>query len=87
MVIRLTVMRNNCDYFIIMYGKKRYKQLKIMLAIAHGIFSPFPLLFFRGQGKIKVGTGMDNFKNITCRKSTRLNDALYCNLTMRIINT
>ena len=28
---------------------------------------------------------MDNFKNITCRKSTRLNDALYCNLTMRIV--
>ena len=43
--------------------------------------------FFRGQGKIKVGTGMDNFKNITYRKSTRPNDALYCNLTMRIINT
>ena len=42
MVIRLTVMRNNCDYFIIMYGKKRCKQLKIMLAIAHGVFSPCP---------------------------------------------
>ena len=78
MVIRLTVMRNNCDYFIIMYGKKRCKQLKIMLAIAHGIFFSLPTQeFFRGQGKIKVGTGMDNFKNITCRKSTRPNDALY----------
>ena len=43
-----------------------------------GIFFSLPTQeFFRGQGKIKVGTGMDNFKNITCRKSTRLNDALY----------
>ena len=43
-----------------------------------GIFFSLPTQeFFRGQGKIKVGTGMDNFKNITCRKSTRVNDALY----------
>ena len=41
--------------------------------------------FFRGQGKIKVGTGMDNFKNITCRKSTRPNDALHWGLIKRFV--
>ena len=46
--------------------------------LCRGIFFSLPTQeFFRGQGKIKVGTGMDNFKNITCRKSTRVNDALY----------
>ncbi len=48
------------------------------ILLCPGIFFSLPTQeFFRGQGKIKVGTGMDNFKNITCRKSTRVNDALY----------
>ena len=29
----------------------------IISLLCLGIFSPCPLLFFRGQGKIKVGTG------------------------------
>ena len=34
----------------------------IISLLCLGIFSPYPLLFFRGQGKIKVGTGAEIMK-------------------------
>ena len=34
----------------------------IISLLCLGIFSPCPLLFFRGQGKIKVGTGAEIMK-------------------------
>ena len=59
----------------------------IIFLLCLGIFFSLPTQeFFRGQGKIKVGTETE-IMHLISRKLQLDEEALFYNLTMRIINT
>ena len=59
----------------------------IISLLCSGIFFSLPTQeFFRGQGKIKVGTETE-IMHLISRKLQLDEEALFYNLTMRIINT